>query len=114
MPTRRPLLPHLFKCSTDTTIMLDCGHTTASRATVLAGNAIAEAGKALKVALDQGKQLKDLVGEEVFKGERAVVIKTSKLGKDMDKPGGPKTHITYGFATQVAILDDEVAAPEKR
>jgi xanthine dehydrogenase molybdenum-binding subunit len=25
----------------------------------------------------------------------------------MDKPGGPKTHLTYGFATQVAILDDE-------
>ena len=34
---------------------------------------------------------------------------TSKLGKDIDKPGGPKTHLTYGFATQVAILDDEGA-----
>ena len=27
----------------------------------------------------------------------------------MDKPGGPKTHLTYGFATQVAILDDDGA-----
>ena len=101
------LSPDLFKCSTDTTLKLDCGQTTASRATVLAGNAIAEAGKALKAALDRGKQLKDLVGE-VFQGEWRCDY-TSKLGKDMDKPGGPKTHITYGFATQVAILDDEGA-----
>lgn len=101
------LPPHLFKCSTDTTLKLDCGQTTASRATVLAGNAIAEAGKALKAALDQGNQLKDLVGE-VFQGEWRIDY-TSKLGKDMDKPGGPKTHLTYGFATQVAILDDEGA-----
>ncbi len=101
------LPPELFECQTDTTLMLDCGQTTASRATVLAGNAIAAAGKSLKEALDQGKQLKDLVGE-VFQGEWRCDY-TSKLGKDMDKPGGPKTHITYGFATQVAILDDDGA-----
>jgi selenium-dependent xanthine dehydrogenase len=101
------LPPELFRCQTDTTLMLDCGQTTASRATVLAGNAIAEAGKALKAALDQGKSLKDLVGQ-VFKGEWRCDY-TSKLGKDMDKPGGPKTHITFGFATQVAILDDDGA-----
>ncbi len=101
------LPPELFECQTDTTLMLDCGQTTASRATVLAGNAIAEAAKGLKAALDQGKQLSDLVGQ-VFQGEW-ICDYTSKLGKDMDKPGGPKTHITYGFATQVAILDDEGA-----
>jgi selenium-dependent xanthine dehydrogenase len=101
------LAPELFECQTDTTLMLDCGQTTASRATVLAGNAIAAAGKSLKDALDQGKQLKDLVGQ-VFKGEWRCDY-TSKLGTDMDKPGGPKTHITYGFATQVAILDDDGA-----
>ncbi len=101
------LAPELFQCQTDTTLMLDCGQTTASRATVLAGNAIAEAGKALKAALDQGKTLEDLV-DQTFKGEWRCDY-TSKLGKDMDKPGGPKTHITYGFATQVAILDDDGA-----
>jgi xanthine dehydrogenase molybdenum-binding subunit len=97
------LWPEVFKCSTDTTLALNCGQTTASRATVLAGNSIAEAGKALKAALDTGKRLADLAGQ-VFHGEW-ICDYTSKLGYDMDKPGGPKTHLTYGFATQVAILD---------
>jgi xanthine dehydrogenase molybdenum-binding subunit len=99
------LPPELFRCSTDTSLMLDCGQTTASRGTVLAGNSIAEAGKKLKAELDAGKSLQDLVGQ-VFSGEW-ICNYTSKLGKDLDKPGGPKTHLTYGFATQVAILDDD-------
>jgi CO/xanthine dehydrogenase Mo-binding subunit/aerobic-type carbon monoxide dehydrogenase small subunit (CoxS/CutS family) len=100
------LPPEVFsKVSADTKLMLDCGQTTASRATVLAGNSIAEAGKALKAALDAGKTLADLVGE-TFIGEWKCTY-TSKLGYDLDKPGGPKTHLTYGFATQVAILDEE-------
>ncbi len=99
------LHPKLFQVSTDTSLRLDCGQTTASRATVLAGNAIAEAGKLLKESLDDGNSLADLVGH-VFRGEW-ICDYTSKLGKDVDKPGGPKTHLTYGFATQVAILDDE-------
>jgi xanthine dehydrogenase molybdenum-binding subunit len=99
------LSPDVFRCSTDTSLQLDCGQTTASRGTVLAGNAIAEAGKALQAALDGGKSLGDLAGQ-VFHGEW-ICNYTSKLGKDVDKPGGPKTHLTYGFATQVAILDDE-------
>ena len=99
------LPPTVFKCSTDTKLMLDCGQTTASRATVLAGNSIAAAGKALKAELDKGKTLKDLAGQD-FHGEW-ICSYTSKLGKDLDKPGGPKTHLTYGFATQVAILDDD-------
>ncbi len=99
------LAPELFRCSTDTSLALDCGQTTASRGTVLAGNSIAEAGKKLKAELDAGKSLADLVGQ-VFQGEW-ICNYTSKLGKDLDKPGGPKTHLTYGFATQVAILDEE-------
>ena len=100
------LPPEVFsKVSADTKLMLDCGQTTASRATVLAGNSIAEAGKALKAELDRGKTLADLVGQ-TFHGEW-ICNYTSKLGYDLDKPGGPKTHLTYGFATQVAILDDD-------
>ena len=98
------LPPSLFRVSTDTTLALNCGQTTASRATVLAGNAIAEAGKALKAALSEGKPIGDLVGQ-VFHGEW-ICDYTSKLGHDLDRPGGPKTHLTYGFATQIAILDD--------
>jgi len=99
------LPPEMFKVSTDTTLQLNCGQTTASRGTVLAGNAIAAAGKNLKAALDEGRALKDLIGE-VFFGQW-ICDYTSKLGKDWDKPGGPKTHLTYGFATQIALLDDE-------
>ena len=99
------LPPAVFrKVSADTKLMLDCGQTTASRATVLAGNAIAEAGKTLNTELDRGKTLADLVGQ-TFRGEW-ICNYTSKLGKGLDQPGGPKTHLTYGFATQVAVLDD--------
>jgi xanthine dehydrogenase molybdenum-binding subunit len=99
------LPPAVFsEVSADTKLKLDCGPTTASRATGLAGNALAAAGKALKAELDRGKTLADLVGQ-TFHGEW-ICSYTSKLGKDLDKPGGPKTHLTYGFATQVAILDD--------
>jgi len=93
------------KVSTDTKFALDCGQTTASRATVLAGNSIAEAGKQLKAEFAQGKTLADLAGQ-AFIGEWSCTY-TSKLGYDLDKPGGPKTHLSYGFATQVAILDDD-------
>ena len=58
------LPPEVFqKVSTDTTFLLDCGQTTASRGTVLAGNSIAEAGKQLKAELAAGKTLSDLVGQ---------------------------------------------------
>jgi CO/xanthine dehydrogenase Mo-binding subunit/aerobic-type carbon monoxide dehydrogenase small subunit (CoxS/CutS family) len=93
------------KVSTDTKFMLDCGQTTASRGTVLAGNSIAEAGKQLKAELAGGKTLADLAGR-TFIGEWSCTY-TSKLGYDLEKPGGPKTHLSYGFATQVAILDDD-------
>jgi xanthine dehydrogenase molybdenum-binding subunit len=99
------LSPDCFRVSTDTSLHLNCGQTTASRATVLAGNAIAAAGKMLRIAIDEGNTLADLAGQ-VFHGEW-ICDYTSKLGYDLDKPGGPKTHITYGFATQVAILDDD-------
>jgi len=98
------LPPEQFRVSTDTSVPLDCGQTTASRATVLAGNAIAVAGAALKAKLDAGQTLADLRGQ-TFRGAW-VCDYTSKLGADLDKPGGPKTHLTYGFATQVALLDD--------
>lgn len=99
------LPPSQFDVSTDTSLQLNCGQTTASRGTVLAGNSIAEAGAALRAELDAGQSLSDLAGR-VFHGEW-ICDYTSKLGYDVDKPGGPKTHLTYGFATQVAILDDE-------
>ena len=95
----------MFSVSTDTSLQLNCGQTTASRATVLAGNSITEAGKSLKSALAGCNSLADLVGQDFF-GEWTCDY-TSKLGHDVDKPSGPKTHLTYGFATQVAILNED-------
>ena len=77
--------------------MLDCGQTTGSRGTVLAGNAVIDAGKKLKADLDAGKTLTDLIGKD-YRGEW-VCNYTHKLGCDVDSE--PKTHLTYGFATQV-------------
>jgi CO/xanthine dehydrogenase Mo-binding subunit len=91
-----------FHVTTDTRRELDCGQTTASRGTVLAGNAIIDAGRKLKAELDAGKTLHDLRGQEYF-GHYACEY-TTKLGADV---ANPRTHLTYGFATQVVILDDQ-------
>ena len=95
------LAPRVFDVVTDTRRELDCGQTTASRGTVLAGNAIIDAGTKLRADLDAGKSLAELAGTE-YRGDYACTY-TTKLGADVDNP---RTHLTYGFATQVAILDD--------
>ena len=82
------LTPDRFDVSTDTSLHLNCGQTTASRATVLAGNAIAAAGASLKAELDAGKTLAELAGC-VFHGEW-ICDYTSKLGSDLDQSGRAK------------------------
>jgi selenium-dependent xanthine dehydrogenase len=85
----------------DTERELGTGQTTASRATVLGGRAVIDAAAKLKAALDGGR-LEDLAGQE-FYGEM-VVDWTTKIGAGVPEP---VTHYAYGWATQVAILDDE-------
>jgi len=85
----------------DTVRELDTGQTTASRATVLGGRAILEAAKALRAELDGGG-LEELAGRE-FLGE-VVIDWTSPPGADVETP---VTHFAYGWAAQVAVLDDE-------
>ncbi len=82
----------------DTVRELDTGQCTASRSTALGGRAVIEAARRLKAALN-GRRLEDLTGQE-FYGE-FVVDWTTKLGVE-----NPITHFAYGWATQVAILDD--------
>ncbi len=127
------LPPEVFRATTDTSEALDCGQTTASRATVLAGNAIIDACRKLKRDLESLKliseaaladaslstlnsqfsilntpaivsSLRQLAGRCYF-GEW-ICDYTDKLGADVPDP---KTHLTYGFATQVVILDDDGA-----
>jgi len=93
--------PRRVRAIADTTRPVDCGMTTASRATVLAGNAVVDAARKLKADLHQ-HPLRELIGREYF-GECAITY-TTALGAKTDKP---ITHFSYGFATQVVILDDD-------
>ncbi len=89
----------------DTERELDTGETTASRATTLGGQAVADAARKLRSAIDAlppGTDLETLAGQE-FGGE-FVVDWTTKLDPDIEDP---VTHLAYGWATQVVILDDE-------
>ncbi len=79
-----------------------CGMTTASRATAL----LTAAGQraATKLAQDlAGKTLADLAGRE-YHGEYVCDF-TTKPGAE--NGGDPKTHVTFSYATQVVLLDDD-------
>jgi aldehyde oxidoreductase len=93
--------PRRVRALADTSRPVDCGMTTASRATVLAGNAVIDAARKLKSDL-QRHSLRELTGRE-YSGECAITY-TTALGAQTDKP---ITHFSYGFATQVVILDDD-------
>jgi xanthine dehydrogenase molybdenum-binding subunit len=84
----------------DTDHELDTGETTASRATVLGGRAVLDAARRLRLALGTG-HMADLAGQE-FPGEFVVDWTTAPEGHD----GEPVTHLGYGWATQVVILDE--------
>jgi xanthine dehydrogenase molybdenum-binding subunit len=95
------LPPERIVVRVDTARDLETGQTTASRSTVLGGNAVIEAARKLRAALD-GRPLESLAGEE-FRGEFEVDW-TTALGPDVAEP---VTHLAYAWATQVVILDDE-------
>ena len=80
----------------------DSGTTSGSRQTLLSGEAVRMAALQLKEALDEaGGDLAALNGKEFF---YEYFEPTDKLGAD--KPN-PKSHIAYGYATHVVILDDD-------
>lgn len=83
----------------DSFLTPDSGTTTASRQTVFTGEATKVAANELKKALME-KTLADLEGE-IFYGEYTGI--TDPMGSD--KPN-PVSHIAYGFATQVVVLDE--------
>ncbi|GAA0822052.1 selenium-dependent xanthine dehydrogenase [Clostridium tertium] len=83
----------------DTFTTPNSGTTTASRQTVFTGEATRAAALKLKDAL-KDKVLGELEGEE-FYGE--YVSDTDPMGST--KPN-PVSHVAYGYATQVVVLDD--------
>lgn len=96
------LPPTTFRPRVDSTFDLDCGQTTGSRATLFGGLAVQRAAQQLKSELDRGQSLADLEGL-VFAGE-VLVNDTTAPGQQTDHI---KTHTSYGFATQLCILDEQ-------
>ncbi|MFO0554195.1 MAG: molybdopterin cofactor-binding domain-containing protein [Polyangiaceae bacterium] len=92
----------VFRPKVDSTFALQCGQTTGSRATLLAGRAVTLAARKLRAALDSGETLATLVGQ-VF-GADDLINDTTPLGAQVPKI---KTHTTFGYATQVCVLDGE-------
>jgi xanthine dehydrogenase molybdenum-binding subunit len=93
--------PRRARAVVSTDKAVNCGMTTASRATSLGGNAVRIAAKKLKEDL-KNHTLEELAGREYF-GEHVIDFTTAlnaKVGKTI-------THFSYGFATQVVILDEK-------
>jgi len=84
----------------DSTFEMQCGQTTGSRATLFGGRAVMEAAAKLKADLDAGHTLADLAGR-VYTAD-VVTRDTTALGAPVAKI---KTHTSFGYATQVVILD---------
>ena len=80
----------------------DSGTTSGSRQTLITGEAVRMVCADVKKDLDAaGGDLSKLEGKEYF---AEFFDPTDKLGADVPNP---KSHVAYGFATHVVILDDE-------
>jgi xanthine dehydrogenase molybdenum-binding subunit len=124
------LPPQVFShVSADTKYDLDCGQTTASRATFLGCRAVQEAARKLKAELGEVRSAECGVGsgEEVQSGEGGMRSVQADAASYLRELAGwtyygevliddtvsleaaserPRTHFAYGFATQVVILDE--------
>ena len=94
-------LGKIYNMGSNTETAPDSGTTSGSRQTLITGEAVRGASQELKKALDEEGGLDKLEGREFF---YEYFEPTDKLGAD--KPF-PKSHIAYGYATHVVILDDE-------
>ena len=90
----------------NTWIAPDSGDTSGSRQTLVTGEATRRACEKLSAALE-GKTLGDLVGQE-FYGE--YLAKTDPLGADVPNP---VSHVAYGYATQMCVLDKKTGRIKK-
>jgi aldehyde oxidoreductase len=83
----------------DTIRTPNSGTSTASRQTVVTGEAVRRVSEKLKEELDKGLTLKDLEGRE-FYGEYSA--KTDKMGAIKDNP---ISHVSYSYGAQVVVLN---------
>lgn len=91
----------------NTWIAPDSGDTSGSRQTLVTGEATRRACEKLHAKLQSGKTLQQLVGQG-FYGE--YLAKTDPLGADVPNP---VSHVAYGYATQMCILDPQSGRIEK-
>ncbi len=96
------LSPALFHPKVNSRFELGSGQTTGSRATLLAGRATIDAAMKLKDDLAAGLSLSDLIGR-VYQGE-TIIDDTTAPGQT--KNGIIKTHTSFGWSTQVVVLDE--------
>ena len=89
-----------------TFITPDSGDTSGSRQTLITGEACRRACLLLRDAMEN-RSLSDLTGQE-FYGE--YYAKTNPLGADVPNP---VSHVAYGYATQMCILDKETGFIKK-
>ncbi len=85
----------------DTIRTPDSGTSTASRQTVVTGEAARRAGAQLAAALKDGRTLTDLEGEE-FYGEYVPI--TDPMGTQKKNP---VSHVSYSYGAQVVVLDEK-------
>lgn len=85
----------------DTIYTPDSGTSTASRQTVVTGEAVRRASEKLKAELNKGLNLYNLEGKE-FYGEYSA--KTDPMGSPKKNP---VSHVSYSYGAQVVILNEE-------
>ena len=91
----------------NTWISPDSGTTSGSRQTLVTGEACIRACRLLMEDRNKGLELKDLVGKEYY-GE--YLAKTDPLGANVPNP---VSHVAYGYATQMCVLDRKTGKVEK-
>lgn len=89
-------------CACNSETSPDSGTSSGSRQTLISGEAVRRVSVLAKEALDKAKgDWKKLEGEEFY---AEYFEPTDKLGANVPFP---KSHVAYGYATHVVILDDE-------
>ena len=86
--------------SPDTLSSPDSGNTTASRQTLFTGEAAKKAAEKLAGALSY-QTLENLEGQEFYGEFKGITDKMNSIKQN------PVSHVAYGYATQVVILNDE-------
>ncbi len=84
----------------------DSGTTSGSRQTLITGEACRRACLKFNEAV-AGKSIEDLEGMEFY---AEYLAKTDPLGADLPNP---VSHVAYGYATQVTVLDEETGLVKK-